>query len=70
MTNNTSLNDNIPGVEEVQWRQRHCGTVNFGHGSLNSSDALDLFKVNSKQLGNLNVVKQDGIFRADIKPEK
>ena len=70
MTNNTSLNDNIPGVEEVQWRQRHCGAVNFGHCSLNSSDALDLFKVDSKQLGNLNVVKQDGIFRADIKPEK
>ncbi len=44
--------------------------MNFVHGRLGSRNALDLFKVNAKQLANFNGVKQDGIFGAHVKPEK
>jgi hypothetical protein len=59
-----------PRVEEVQGRQCHGRTVNFGYGRFGSRNALDLFKVDAKQLANFNVVKQDGIFGAHVKPEK
>jgi hypothetical protein len=45
-------------------------TVNFGHRGLGPSDAFNLFKVDAKQLSNLNVVKQNSIFGAHVKPEK
>ncbi len=45
-------------------------TVNFGHGGLSPSDAFNLFKVDAKQLSNHNVVMQNSIFGAYVKPEK
>ncbi len=63
-----AVNDS-PSGEEVQGRQCHGRAVNFGHGRLGSRNALDLFKVGAKQLANFNVVKQDGIFGAHVKPE-
>jgi len=61
---------NSPGVQEMQGRQSHRGAVNFGHGRFSPRDAFHLFKVDAKQLANFNVVKEDGIFGAHVKPEK
>jgi hypothetical protein len=44
--------------------------VNFGHGRFGPRDAFNFFKVDAKQLADFNIVKQDGIFGAHIKPKK
>jgi len=59
-----------PGVQEMQGRQGHGGAVNFGHGRFGPRDAFNLFKVDAKQLADFNIVKQDGIFGAHVKPKK